>query len=73
MVCGTPAVLYDLIISIESKTQPPPLLESNDFLWKDKKNHSLYYSQLYFFQADVLFSLQLPFQSLLRVRLNKIY
>ena len=60
MVCGTPAVLYDLIISIESKTQPPPLLESNDFFWKDKKNHSLYYSQLYFFQADVLFSLQLP-------------
>ena len=38
MVCGTPAVLYDLIISIESKTQPPPLLESSDFLWKDKKN-----------------------------------
>ena len=57
MVCGTPAGLYDLIISIESKTQPPPLLESNDFLWKDKKNHSLYYSQLYFFQAGVLFSL----------------
>ena len=39
------------------------------------KNHSLYYSQsqLYFFQAGVLFSLQLPFRSLLRVRLNKIH
>ena len=62
MVCGTPAVLYDLIISIESKTQPPPLLESNDFLWKDKKIIAYIIHNCTFFKPVYFLAYNCPFK-----------